>query len=342
MLSIYKNKHGFTVVELLIVIVVIVLLATLGFAGYRGAQSRAYHTEAMNDAENIADKLEIAYLDNKKYPLDLAELGDLKKSPSTSVTYVSNGESYCLQVSSTNSSAKTYTLRDDKNIVEGTCAGWVPSSGVATLDSPVATISSVTTSSFSVNWAAVSGATGYIVKYGTASPTTTASCSASPCSINGLALDTTYYVTVTATNAGLSTTSAVVTTRTLAPLPTAPSISYVGPQTRTASGKTYDKYTFTASATCPIGTIEWRMTTGGNGSPSWSGIPWTTSASISEEQQRIFSSGVRVYVYAQPRCVSGSAVGEYNGYASGYVDYPGTGGTGGSKTCDPAACPVTF
>jgi len=322
MLGIYKNKHGFTVVELLIVIVVIVLLAALGFAGYRGAQSRAYHTEAMNDAENIADKLEIAYLDNKKYPQDLSELGDYKKSPGTSMTYQSNGDSYCLQVSSTNASTKTYTIRDDKNIVEGTCQGWVPSGGVATLDPPVATISSITTSSIGVSWAAVSGATGYVVKYGTTSPTTTASCSASPCSITGLPADTNYYISVTATSSGKSTTSAVVNALTRIPAPAAASVTYTKSTVKLSGGFMNRRYTVTASGgACSMGSTEWQINVSAVGyNSSW---PWQSSnTKIVDIPEDGFYSPDDVTIYAKPRCISGSNI--TNGNTATAIS--GTGG----------------
>ncbi len=63
-----KGSHGFTLVELLIVIVVIVILAAIGMAAYSGIQSRARATQASAALVQAKQKLELYKVDNGSYP----------------------------------------------------------------------------------------------------------------------------------------------------------------------------------------------------------------------------------------------------------------------------------
>ncbi len=213
MLCIYKN--GFTVVELLIVIAVLGILTTIGTVGYRGVQSRASDTELKSDAQNINEQIEVAFIKSNAYPANLGALGTISKSPSTTLAYVTTGQSYCLTVTSTKSGSKIYSVVSEGKVTEGDCsaAGYVgpPSQ-------PSATIANVTASSFIVNWAAANGATGYTVRYGTTSSPAPAiqatSCSSFSCTVSGLSNNTTYYVTVSANNSVGSTVSSQRSART--------------------------------------------------------------------------------------------------------------------------------
>lgn len=321
------TKTGFTVVELLIVIVVIGILATLSMVGYKGLQAKALNGELMVDANSVSDSLEGTFLRNNKFPADLAELGQIKKGANTLLSYQSNGVAYCLAVTSSVSGLNSYTVRDDANLKQGTCAGWVPSSGGAPLSPPAPTIGSVAISSFVVSWASVSGATGYVVKYGTPSATTTASCTSSPCTINGLSASTTYQVTVTATNATANATSAAVSATTLAPLPapSTPSVTYTK-STVTISGSTYRRYAVTASGgTCSVGTTEWKITVTG-GVLDWSTVAWQSAntKNVDVPTNGIISPDDQT-IYAKPRCVSGPDSTE----GATATAISGTGGSGG-------------
>jgi prepilin-type N-terminal cleavage/methylation domain-containing protein len=209
------RTYGFTVVEMLIVIVVIAILATLGTVGYRGIQARAQDTELKSDIQNVSEQIELAYLKDNTYPTALSALGTISKDANTTFAYLTTGQTFCLTATSTISGSKTYSVVNDGKVTEGNCT----TAGYAGPPSqPAATIASVTTNSFVVNWTAASGATSYTVRYGTtASPppaTQATSCSAFSCNITGLANNTTYYVTVTANNSAGSTVSAQRSART--------------------------------------------------------------------------------------------------------------------------------
>ena len=57
-----KKAHGFTIVELLIVIVVIAILATISIVTYVGIQNRARDTQRKQDVASIARALEMYYV----------------------------------------------------------------------------------------------------------------------------------------------------------------------------------------------------------------------------------------------------------------------------------------
>ncbi len=70
-----KNKKGFTIVELLIVIVVIGILATLVIVTFTGIQQKARNTQRKTDINAINSHVEAFYAETGSYPT-LAQLQD--------------------------------------------------------------------------------------------------------------------------------------------------------------------------------------------------------------------------------------------------------------------------
>ena len=64
-----KNRKGFTIVELLVVIVVTSIIAATTVAGFSGLQKRARDSQREQDIMLIAKALEMYYVDNGQYPL---------------------------------------------------------------------------------------------------------------------------------------------------------------------------------------------------------------------------------------------------------------------------------
>lgn len=75
MISLKKNKRGFTIVELLIVIVVIGILALLVITTYSGITQKARDAERKTDINALQSQLEAYYATNNKYPT-LANFND--------------------------------------------------------------------------------------------------------------------------------------------------------------------------------------------------------------------------------------------------------------------------
>jgi len=63
-----KYKHGFTIVELLIVIVVIAILAAISIVAYNGIQQRARDGERSSEMQTIEKALALYFIDNGGYP----------------------------------------------------------------------------------------------------------------------------------------------------------------------------------------------------------------------------------------------------------------------------------
>lgn len=63
-----KRHHGFTIVELLIVIVVIAILAAISITAYNGIQQRANNTTTINGVAGYIKIFSLYAVDNGNYP----------------------------------------------------------------------------------------------------------------------------------------------------------------------------------------------------------------------------------------------------------------------------------
>lgn len=93
-----KKQHGFTIVELLIVIVVIAILAAISIVAYTGVQGRAHNTAVQNDLRNMGQILELYNIEHGYYPTphadngaNMAQLGIRVSRDSYGDTWISGG-----------------------------------------------------------------------------------------------------------------------------------------------------------------------------------------------------------------------------------------------------------
>ena len=92
-----QKAHGFTIVELLIVIVVVAILASITIVAYNGVQKRAYVSALQSDFSNAAKKAELykATSSGGGYPTGLAQINDasvtLSKSAYNAVVWCYKG-----------------------------------------------------------------------------------------------------------------------------------------------------------------------------------------------------------------------------------------------------------
>jgi general secretion pathway protein G len=70
-----KGCRGFTLVELLIIIAIIITLVTIATALYGSALNQSRMTKAIGDIKTIEGDITLFYLQNKRYPDSLADVG---------------------------------------------------------------------------------------------------------------------------------------------------------------------------------------------------------------------------------------------------------------------------
>ena len=73
-----NKQHGFTIVELLIVIVVIGILAAITIVAYNGIQNRSKDASVQTDLANLAKQFELFYADKGVFPTTTADLESLE------------------------------------------------------------------------------------------------------------------------------------------------------------------------------------------------------------------------------------------------------------------------
>ena len=84
-----KNKKGFTLIEMLIVVAIIAILSGLILTGLNRARMQSRDARRMADIKNIQAQLEVYYNSHNKYPASLKD-PDAKIQPLTD----SQGNSY--------------------------------------------------------------------------------------------------------------------------------------------------------------------------------------------------------------------------------------------------------
>jgi prepilin-type N-terminal cleavage/methylation domain-containing protein len=126
-----KQKQGFTIVELLIVIVVIAILAAITIVAYNGIQNRARASAAQSAAKQAFTKVQTFAVQNAdQFPQDAVAAG-LNNDGSVTYQYrVTNDTSpryFCVTATTQNTSA--YISSNSSTPVMGVCPGHASSGG---------------------------------------------------------------------------------------------------------------------------------------------------------------------------------------------------------------------
>jgi len=78
-----KQTHGFTIVELLIVIVVIGILAAITIVSFNGVQERAKTTQAQTDLRNLTQAITVARNNTSKTLIGITNAADSRQTKAT-------------------------------------------------------------------------------------------------------------------------------------------------------------------------------------------------------------------------------------------------------------------
>jgi general secretion pathway protein G len=70
----FRRSHGFTLIEMLVVMTIIVVLASVGLIAYRSSVQRGREAVLKEDLYRLRDAIDQYYADKGKYPADLNEL----------------------------------------------------------------------------------------------------------------------------------------------------------------------------------------------------------------------------------------------------------------------------
>ena len=125
LLNISKNKKGFTIVELLIVVVVIAILAAITVIAYNGIQNRAKLAAAQSLSAQAGKKLATYAVTNAEtYPLstDFLNVTGLSNSSSAEYDYIvsTDQKKYCVSVTNPSVDGASYAMTNNSG---GTVAG---------------------------------------------------------------------------------------------------------------------------------------------------------------------------------------------------------------------------
>ena len=123
-----RQRNGFTLIELMIVMVIIVLLASVGVAIYGNSVKNSRETVLRADLAELRKALDAYYADKQKYPASLEDLVTekyLRKVPVDPITNAADWQTTMSERDPANPSAEP-GISDVKSNASGTALDGTP------------------------------------------------------------------------------------------------------------------------------------------------------------------------------------------------------------------------
>lgn len=320
-------SSAFTLMEILVVISILGILASIAAVSFSSWQKMTYQNAMKSDANGVATAMENSRnFSTTGYPTSAASVFKPTKNVSISGGSTDGGKSYCVDITYSKDSTLKYYIDSDissSGAQVGTCA-----TRSGQLAAPANLVANTeTTSSLSITFNKVSGATEYIIQQSTNASFTDAKVIANlvsaaplPYTINSLTENTTYYYRVQSKNVSkISSWSSIADAQTSSSLVAVPAMSTI---TRTVSG---DNTTFAwNSVSCAAGystNYQYRYSI----MPSEYDSGWKNVSASTKSQKITTSLEGQAYSFSvRANCSSVDKTGDWNNGAKNTYTKPKT------------------
>ena len=118
-----RRYHGFSLLELMIVVAILSIIASIAYPSYMGTVSRTNRSAAKSALLEVANRQEQFFAENKRYAVNLSDLGysgnafmiDARGEPVTA-----SSSDRCYGISLTNTAAMTFTANATPELQQAT------------------------------------------------------------------------------------------------------------------------------------------------------------------------------------------------------------------------------
>jgi prepilin-type N-terminal cleavage/methylation domain-containing protein len=114
-----RQKKGFTLIELMIVIAIIGILAAIAIPQFAAYRVRGFNADAQTHVRNMATSLEAYFADKQTYAASLTDLGSYGYTTVAGVTITPGGAAATYSITASHTSGnRTFTLTGPGGVIQ--------------------------------------------------------------------------------------------------------------------------------------------------------------------------------------------------------------------------------